>query len=271
MENKNNRNIWIIVGIIVVLLCCCVLAVGALIAAAGAGFFATFPVIREGGIGRVTERTEYVFDVGQAATLGVDNFAGNVDVRSGESGRMRVVITKRATSSDNLQRINPDVHQQDGGVIIKVPQPGNIMTNTSVDVQVFVPNDAQLDLSTGAGNVDVQDILGQISAHTGAGNVTVRGAQAAVALNTGAGEVNYEGQPSGECTFHTGAGNVTLHLPADLGASLVLDTGIGNISLGGFDVQGDTGGTHVQGTIGSGQQATIRADTGVGNVTLIRR
>lgn len=270
MEN-NNRNLWIIVGIIVVLLCCCVLAVGALVVALGAGFFTAFPAVQEGGIGRVTERTEQVYNVGQAPMLEVDNFAGNVVVHSGESGRIRILVTKRAPSSDNLGRINVDVSQQDDGVRIRTSRPGSLMSNMSVDVEVFVPDDARLDLSTGAGNVDVNDVLGEISAHTGAGNVQVRGASAAVALDTGAGEVSYEGQPSGQCTFRTGAGNVTLRLPADLGAAITLDTGIGNISLGGFDVQGDTSGTHVEGTIGTAQRATITANTGVGNITLIQR
>jgi flagellar basal body-associated protein FliL len=271
MENNNNRNIWIILGIVVVLLCCCVLAVGAIIAAAGTGLFAAVPVVRQGSIGRVSERTEQVYSVGQAPMLEVDNFAGNVVVSSGESGRIRVLVTKQATSSNNLERIDVRIDQQDDGLRIETSRPGNLMSNASVNIEVFVPDDAQLDLSTGAGNVDVEDVLGQIAAHTGAGNVQVGGAAAAVALDTGAGEVDYEGQPRGTCTFRTGAGNVTLRLPADLGASLVLDTGIGNISLGGFDVQGNTRGTHVEGTIGSGEQATIQANTGVGNVTLIRR
>ncbi|MFN2227122.1 MAG: hypothetical protein ACK2UY_12460 [Anaerolineae bacterium] len=271
MENSNNRNIWIILGIVVVLLCCCVLAVGAIIVAAGTGFFATAPVIREGGIGRMSERTEQVYNVGQAPMLEVDNFAGNVVVRSGESGRIRVLVTKQATTSNNLERIDVRINQQDDGLRIETSRPGNLMPNASVNIEVFVPDDAQLDLSTGAGNVDVEDVLGHLSAHTGAGNIQVQGAAGSARLDTGAGDLSYEGQPGGECTFHTGAGNVTLRLPSDLDAAVDLNTGIGNISLGGFDVVGDTSGTDVQGTIGTGAQATITAGTGVGNITLVRR
>lgn len=141
----------------------------------------------------------------------------------------------------------------------------------SVDIEVFVPSDARLELASGAGNVEVDNVMGEISAHSGAGNVEVWGAAASVALDTGAGEVNYAGQPRGTCTFRTGAGNITLQLPSDVNAEIELNTGIGNISLGGFDVQGDTRGTDVQGTIGTGEQATIVADTGVGNISLTRR
>ena len=268
---KNNRNLWIILGVVVVLLCCCVVAVAALIATAGAGLFTALPVVQEGGVGRVTERTEQVYPVGQAPTLVVDNFAGDVTVRTGEDGRIRAIVTKRATNSDSLQRIDPEFIQMADGLRIRISRPGGMVSNVSANLEIFVPADAQLQLDTGAGNVQVDGVTGEISAHTGAGNVEVRGAAAPVALNTGAGNVDYAGQPGGTCTFSTGAGNISLQLPADLNAQIDLNTGIGNISLGGFNVVGDTSGTDVQGTIGSGEGATIEANTGVGNISLTRR
>jgi hypothetical protein len=270
MENRN-RNLWIILAVVVVLLCCCAVAIAALVATAGAGLFTALPVVQEGGVGRVTERTEQVYPVGQAPTLEVDNFAGDVTVRVGEDGRIRAVVTKKATGSDSLGRIDVDLTQLDNGLRIRTSRPSALTANMSVDIDLFVPADAQLQLDTGAGNVQVDGVTGEISAHTGAGNVEVRGAAAPVNLNTGAGNVDYDGQPGGTCTFSTGAGNISLQLPADLNAQIELNTGIGNISLGGFDVVGDTSGTDVQGTIGTGEGATIEANTGVGNISLTRR
>lgn len=270
MESRN-RNLWIIIGVIVVLLCFCALLAAAIIAAASAGFFALVPVVQEGGIGRVTERSEQSYPVGQAPMLEVDNFAGNVTVRSGESGRIRVIVTKRATSSDNLNRIDVGLNQLDNGLQIRSSRPSTLVSNISVELDIFVPPDARLELDTGAGNVSVDGVQGEIVVHTGAGNVRVEGAMAPIALNTGAGNVDYGGTPRGQCTFETGAGNITLAMPADANVEIELGTGIGNISLGGFDVRGDTSGTDVQGTIGTGQQATIDAQTGVGNITLVAR
>lgn len=264
---SNNRNVWIIVGIIVVLLCCCVVAAGA----GAVAFFTSAPVFEGEGMGRVTERSEQVYPAGQAPTLEVDNFAGDILVRSGESGRIRIVVTKRATNSSRLNRIDVDLDQREDGLRIRTSRPGSLMDNLSVEIEVFVPADARLALETGAGNIEVDGVQGEIAARTGAGNVRLQGAGGPVALNTGAGDVNYEGQPRGECIFDTGAGNITLHLPADVDAEVELDTGIGNISLGGFDVVGDTSGTDVQGTLGAGREATIVADTGVGDITLMRR
>jgi hypothetical protein len=268
MERKN-RNLWIILAVIAVLLCLCAVVVAALIAA-GAGLVA-LPVIREGGIGRVTEQSERSYPVGQAPLLEVDNFAGNLTVRGSESGRIRVIVTKRAASSAGLERISVSLEQGDNGLRIRTSRPSTLNANESVDLEVFVPSDARLTLDTGAGNVQIEEVQGEIQAHTGAGNVDVRGAAGPITLETGAGNIDYDGEPQVEGTFETGAGNITLHLPADANVEIDLETGIGIIGLGGFAVQGDTSGTDVRGTIGTGEQATIVADTGVGNISLVRR
>ena len=269
MENKN-RNVWIIVGIVAILLCLCA-AAAAIIVALGAGFFAALPVAQEGGLGRVTERTEQVYTVGQSPLLEVDSFAGNVTVRTGESGRIRAVVTKNARSSDGLQRIRVEVEQRDNGLRIRASRLTGWYGNESVNLVVYVPTDARLELDTGAGNIEVDSVQGEIAAHTGAGNVHVWGAAARVDLDTGAGNIDYEGEPWGEGKFETGAGNISLNLPADANVEIELHTGIGNISLGGFPVEGDTSGTDIQGTIGTGEQATISAETGVGNISLSQR
>ncbi len=266
MENRN-RTVWIVALILVgVLLCCCMLVVGTALT----GILATAPLSRDVGFSRVEERSEQAFTVEEAPQLRVDNFAGDVTVQSGAGGQIRVVVTKSAMNSDALNRINVDLREDDDGVRIETSHPG-INTNMSVDFEISVPADARLDLRTGAGNVEVDDVEGEISAHTGAGNVRVQGTSAPVALETGAGNINYEGEPAGDCTFQTGAGSITLSLPEDLNAEVGLTSGMGNVDVRGFDVEGQTSRTEVDGRIGSGEEATIEAHTGAGNVTLTRR
>jgi DUF4097 and DUF4098 domain-containing protein YvlB len=254
----------VIIVAVGVLLCCCAL----IVAAALAGILGTAPISREGGIGRVTERTEQTFNVGDAPTLGVETFAGNVTVRRGESGQVRIVLTKRAANSNRLEAIDIDIEERDDEVRIQASKPSGLTSNVSVSVEMYVPADAELDLETGAGNVRVNGVDGEIAAHTGAGNVTAEGATGPVALDTGAGNVRYEGEPMDRCTFKTGTGNITLVLPGDVDAEVELDTGIGNIDLGGFNVAGDVSRTEVEGRLGTGEDATIRAETGAGNINL---
>lgn len=264
-----NRTLWIIVVLLVVgmILCCCV--------AAGVAGVVTYltavPTVSEGGIGRVEERTEQTFDVGEAPFVEVDSFAGNVRVSAAVEGEIRVTVTKRAGTSAQMEQISVDIAETQDGIRIDASAPGSVTGYRTVDVELVVPSDTHLWLNTGAGSVEIDGVIGDIEAHTGAGNIDVEDATGPVNLDTGAGEIDYAGEPRGTCTFSTGAGNVMLRLPGDLDAELELHTGIGDIELGGFDVDGNITEMEVDGVIGSGEGAFIEARTGVGNIGLDQR
>jgi DUF4097 and DUF4098 domain-containing protein YvlB len=285
MESRN-RTIWIIVAIVVILLCCCVLAAAAV--AVGVGWLTVTPFSVGGLSGTTTERAEQTFTVETAPQLTVDNFAGNVTVRAGAAGQIQVVSTKRARGSAALSNIQVQMTQQGNGVVVRATRAG-LPSNVSVQLEITAPADTTLDLHTGAGNVDaagfnsavkadtgagsvtIQDVSGTVDAHTGAGSIDVRGATGLARLDTGAGSIDYQGTPEGNCTFQTGTGSIRLTLPAGLNASLDLSTGVGDIQLGGFDVQGQVSKRDVKGTVGSGGQTQIYAHTGTGSIDLARQ
>jgi DUF4097 and DUF4098 domain-containing protein YvlB len=88
--------------------------------------------------------------------------------------------------------------------------------------------------------------------------------------HSGAGNIGYQGTPYGDCRFETGAGNITLMLSADLNMQVEFQTGMGIIDVE-FPVDGQVTSRRVQGFIGSGDQGTIYAKTGAGNIDVIRR
>ena len=264
MESKN-RNVWIILAVIVVVLCCCALAV----AAAAVGMFATWPLDWTGATSLQSERSEQSFVAGETPSLKIDSFAGNVIVRTGQSGLIQVAATKNARSKDDLDRIEVEVSERDGGLVINTEKPSSL-NNASVDLEITAPAGTRVDAFTGAGNVDLNDSTGEIDAHSGAGDIDVRGAAGCARLDTGAGSIRYQGTPQGDCRFETGAGSITLTLPADLNVRVDLETGTGDIDVD-FAVDGTVTRREVQGVIGSGAQATIYARSGAGNIDLIRR
>jgi hypothetical protein len=264
VESKN-RNVWIIVAVIVVVLCCCALAVAAIAVA----WFTTQPVGWTWSGSVQSLRSEEAFPVGDAPSLQIDNFAGNVTVRSGESGVIRVTATRKAQSKADLDRIQVGVSEGEGGLVIKTEKP-SAFSNASVELEITAPAGTRLDANTGAGNVDLRDITGGIRVHSGAGNVDVRGATGSARVDTGAGNIDYEGMPQGECRFETGAGNIRITLPAEPNVRVDLSTGIGEIDVD-FAVDGRITGRDVQGTIGSGAQGTIYAHAGAGNIDVVRR
>jgi DUF4097 and DUF4098 domain-containing protein YvlB len=264
MESRN-RNVWIIVAVIVVVLCCGVLA-----AAAGAvAWFTSQPLDWTWSTSLESQQSVEAFAVGDAPSLEIENFAGNVTIRTGESGTIRVVATRKARSRADLDRIEVDVSERDGGLVIRTDRP-SAFSNASVELEITAPASTRLYADTGAGNVEIDGITGEIDVHTGAGNTDVHGAAGTVRINTGAGNIRFQGTPQGECRFETGAGNIRLTLPADVNVRVDLNTGMGNIDVD-FPVDGQVNRRDVQGVIGSGAQGTIEAHTGTGNIDVIRR
>jgi hypothetical protein len=266
---SGGRTVWIVVVVIALLalLCCCVVVVGGVLIG---GLYA-YPVSREVGFARVEESSEEVFTVGDTPTLEVQNFAGRITIRAGESGQMSVMVTKRAPRSDRLNDIEVDIEEQDDGLRIETSHARSMVGNMAVDLEIRAPTDTQVDVDNGAGNVRIEGVEGEIRAFSGAGTIRVNGAVAQVDLETGAGEIEYQGTPEGACRFQNGAGNVILRLPSGANAQLELTTGIGTISLGGFDVDGQVSSQEVDGTIGTGEGATIDAHTGAGTIRLERQ
>lgn len=123
-------------------------------------------------------------------------------------------------------------------------------------------------LDSGSGGLSVRGLNGSLEAHTGSGSIDVNGTTGQVRLDTGSGSVDYLGAPEGECRFETGSGRIVLRLPAALDARVDLSTGSGTVDIA-FPVEGDVGRREVQGVIGSGEEASIFAHTGTGNIDVL--
>ena len=146
------------------------------------------------------------------------------------------------------------------------------INHRNLRVQVHMPKDADMEVTTGDGSVEADSITGNLDVRTGDGHITVQGAKGNIRLRTGDGHiegrgldgradlttgdghVNVEGRfdslniktGDGSVTarvdrgskvtspwnIHTGDGSVDLDLPGDLQANLDASTHDGRISLG---------------------------------------
>ncbi len=272
MEPKQ-RNTWIIVIAVLVIACCCVLA---LTAGAVGWLTSRYADIWTGPFdlgdladlsdlgGLQRERVEEIFEVGATPDLEITNFAGAITVRAGEGDTVHVVATKRASSQSRLSRIEVDMQARGGGVVIRTRKSFDT-GNASVDLEITAPAGSRVRVDTGAGEVDVQGITGQIDIHSGAGSVDVRDAQGAVQVGLGAGQIRYEGTPSGNCRFETGVGEIILRLPESPDVRIDVGTGLGAVDVD-FDVAGSVSPRSANGVIGTGRQGSIFAHTGAGSV-----
>lgn len=267
MEQKN-RNVWIGIAVLIVVCCCCAVVA----AAAALGWFAvrveraqTDLQIFEFGT-RSRAQVEETFQVGEEPYLEIRNFAGSVSIRPGEDNVIRVVATKRASSTSALSRITVGMNEQSDRVVVQTKKPNNL-SNANVDLEITAPPGTEIDLHTGAGTVELRDMTGSIRANSGAGTIEVTGAAGPVRLGTGAGSLQYQGTPAGHCSFESGAGDIRLRLPADPDVRVDLNIGLGTIDVG-YDVDGSTSPRDVSGVIGDGSQASIYANTGLGIISV---
>jgi hypothetical protein len=144
--------------------------------------------------------------------------------------------------------------------------------HTSLRVEVHMPKDADLEVTTGDGSVEADSINGNLDVRTGDGHIMVQGAHGNIRLHTGDGHiegraldgradittgdghVNVEGRFDGltirtgdgsvtaranqgstvaaPWNIHTGDGSVDLDLPGEMQANLDASTHDGRISLG---------------------------------------
>jgi len=267
MEQKN-RNVWIGIAVLIVVCCCCAVMVAAValgLVAFRAEKVQTNLQIFELGT-RSRAQVEQTFEVGETPYLDVSNFAGTVTVRPGEDNLIRVVATKRASSTSALGRITVGMSEQRDRVTVRTQKP-NSLGNASVELEIVAPPGTELELHTGAGTIEIRGMTGSINAHSGAGTIVVAGASGPVRLGTGAGSIQYQGSPAGHCSFESGAGDIRLRLPADPDVRVDLNIGLGTIDVG-YDVDGSTSPRDVSGVIGDGSQASIYANTGLGLISV---
>ena len=140
--------------------------------------------------------------------------------------------------------------------------------NRRVDIEIRVPREANLDLHTGDGHVDLQGVRGTIALRSGDGKLKLSELQGTLNASTGDGHIELT-NVRGDVTLHTGDGPIDV-TGAD--GSLKAETGDGHMRVNGrFDllnVKTGDGGIEASAQAGSKLDADWRLSTGDGNLTL---
>ena len=197
--------------------------------------------------------------------LGVGKaFVSNVD------GNIRVSVASADVAADRT-RGTLRVGTGSGNVDLRTAS-GDVKLETgSGDITVSGMQGTSLRLSTGSGNVTLTDgKAGDMHIETGSGDVEATGSSGDdLSFETGSGNVNVALVATfRQLRIETGSGDVTLKVPPTLGAEVDLDTGSGDIDLGGLTLQvRRIEHDHVTGTLGDGK-ARLSVETGSGNVHL---
>jgi hypothetical protein len=152
-----------------------------------------------------------------------------------------------------------------------------------VTIYVNVPKNYNVDVSTGGGNIEVDDLNGHATLSTAGGNITAGNVGGPAHLETGGGHISIK-NVSGGLIANTGGGHITTgsiggnamlhtdggHIRAGSVEGVAhLDTGGGNITLehSGTELVAETAGGQIKVGEASG---LVRAKTGGGGIRVVR-
>lgn len=216
---------------------------------------------------------EQVFDVQPGGRLNILSDAGPITVRTWEQSQVRVRV------------INPQAYD------VSIDQSGNEIRVVADDdrgrsrirFEAQVPREFNLELDTGGGAIEVDDLLGNVYADTSGGSITVgRVENGDVVADTSGGRIEIREVVNGDVSADTSGGRIEI---GNVIGDVEADTSGGNISIGDVDgnVNADTSGGRISvgavtgnvsldtsgGSIEAGYAGgRMTAETSGGNITL---
>lgn len=202
-------------------------------------------------------------------TLDADN--ARLNVAPGSSNQVSVHVTTTGWQIPKDVRVTETQSGNDIRVEVKQVQHWISFSHGSVSVEITVPPQANLDLSTGNGEVTLGAVSGMLHVGTGNGEVTANGTRGDIYLRTGNGRIEASGI-DGSLSTHTGNGRVTVAGRFD---GLNIDTGRGQVQatvLAGSRMSSDwrvgTGVGNIIVSLPEGFSAELDGSTGVGHITV---
>lgn len=202
-------------------------------------------------------------------TLEADN--ARLNVSRGASNQVAVRVTTTGWQIPKDVRITQSQSGNDIHVEVKQVQHWISFSHGSVSVDITVPAQANLDLSTGNGQVTLGAVSGMLHVGTGNGQITANGARGNIYLRTGNGRIEAS-EIDGSLSTHTGNGRVAVAGRFD---GLDLDTGRGQVQatvLAGSKMSSDwhvrTGVGNVTVSLPADFSAELDGSTGVGHITV---
>jgi hypothetical protein len=181
--------------------------------------------VNHGGELKFNAQETKSFPVSGAPRVNITTFDGQVTVRGWDKAEVTYNATKRADSEEALKQISIESEQQ--GPVISVNAKNDQEHNGEVNLEVFVPKQSTLHVSSGDGAVSVDGVSGEITLRSGDGAIEVANSGGQLQVNTGDGTIQIS-KFDGQVDARTGDGAIALDGNFN---ALSAKTGDGEISL----------------------------------------
>ena len=183
------------------------------------------------------------FKVRPGGSLFLDIDRGTIRIRTISGSEVHVVLERRVKGVDDdeikvfLERHEWGIRQDGNRILVdsrfedeENTWGGGYRKKSSkfrLNVTVLVPEHFNIDFLNGFGNVEIEDLVGEIVGRTGAGNIEIGDIEGSVDVITGAGNIVID-SVDGYVYARSGAGNVEIH---EVAGKISATTGAGNIEV----------------------------------------
>jgi hypothetical protein len=221
---------------------------------------------------------EDTFDVGPGGDLRVDVYDADVEVVTGTSGGATVEIYLRSNDMEwargEYVKLGMSARLEAGAVVVETTErpssswwsSGNRWYNVIVHVQL--PDEFNVDIATGDGDVSVEDLRGRASIHTSDGDISVAHLDGpAITLRTSDGDVEAGSLTADSIDIETSDGDIDI---AELVGPVTARTSDGDIHVtlaSADEARFETGDGDVR--IELNQAAPLGIRTGDGDIDII--
>jgi DUF4097 and DUF4098 domain-containing protein YvlB len=204
------------------------------------------------GWGKFSAQETRTFSVSGSPRITVTTFDGQVKIHGWDKPEVSYTATKYAHDEESLKQISIQAQQQGQSITVNAATEND---TGSVNLDVYVPRQSSIHVSSGDGALNLDGVNGQITLRSGDGPIEVSNGGGQLTVNTGDGVIRvikFDGQVEAHTgdgaidlngnfnavAARTGDGTISLTVPA--GSSFTIETNSPEeISNEGFDVAED--------------------------------
>jgi hypothetical protein len=196
------------------------------------------------------------FNVSKGDNLEVSVSNGNITISTWENDQ--AYVKAKNVNEEDLKYLK--IEQKGNKVIVEFKG----KDSDNFYLEIAIPSQFNLDLSTGGGNISVKEnINGKVELATGGGNIELNDVGDKLSVSTGGGNI-LVGKVEGETELSTGGGNISVK---DVKSKLEVSTGGGNISIGNIGGNGEV--STAGGNISVGKvSGSAKLSTAGGNISI---
>ncbi|PYG88755.1 hypothetical protein LY28_01110 [Ruminiclostridium sufflavum DSM 19573] len=222
-----------------------------------------------------------------AGKVAVSASSGNIKIKRSDTSQLKIEANKRVKGASRKDKDavlkNMDITVERNGktieIVVKTKNRSDFWDwlkdnykafQVSIDFEILLPDGINtIEVDTGAGNIDINDISAELLISSGAGNIDIRNVNASgqSELEVGAGNISFDGNVNDIKSFEasSGAGNIDFKVPGSTRMSLEANTGVGILSGAFIKENSDDKFSFDEDINGGGPK--VELSSGVGNVS----